>query len=190
MSVTSPRIGHGGTNDVVGGARAHAIDRGSSVLHRIIDTDTTLHPTLARLALGIVMLPHALQKTFGWFGGFGFSPAYQAFTGVGIPGPLAALAIVGELLGAIALILGVFTRVGALVIVSIMIGAIAIVHLPNGFFMNWSVEPRGEGFEFHILAIGLGLVALLAGGGKISIDRALMKWRPAEGDAVSPALST
>jgi putative oxidoreductase len=190
MSVTSPGLRHGDTDDVVGGARAHAIDRGSSTLHRIIDTDATLHTTIARLALGAVMLPHALQKTAGWFGGYGFSPAYQAFTGVGIPGPIAALAIFGELFGAVCLILGALTRLGALVIVAIMLGAIALVHFPNGFFMNWAVEPRGEGFEFHLLAIGLGLVCLLAGGGRVSIDRLLMRWRPAEGGAISPALST
>lgn len=190
MSVTSPELGHRGTDDVASGARAHAIDRGGALVHRVIDTDTTLHAAIARLALGLVMLPHALQKTLGWFGGYGFSAAHQAFTGVGIPGPLATLAIVGELFGALSLILGALTRLGAIVIVAIMLGAVAIVHLPNGFFMNWSVEPRGEGFEFHLLAIALGLVCFLAGGGKVSVDRALMKWRPVERGAATPALST
>jgi putative oxidoreductase len=120
------------------------------------------------------MLPHALQKAFGWFGGGGFSATYEGFTeGLGIPGPLAFLAICAEIFGALALVLGLFTRVGALAIISVMLGAIAIVHLPYGFFMNWGGQLAGEGFEYHLLAIALGIVSLLEGGGAVSVDRAV-----------------
>jgi putative oxidoreductase len=190
MSARNPNLVYGDTDDVIGHSRAHALDHGSSFLQRVVSTDATLHPTLARLTLGLVMLPHALQKTLGWFGGSGFSATYEGFVQNGIPGPLAFLAIVGELVGALSLIFGVLTRVGAAIIMAIMLGAIALVHLPNGFFMNWEGAPRGEGFEFHLLAIGLALVCLLAGGGKASVDRGLMKWRPAEGGGVSPALTS
>ena len=54
-----------------------------------------------------------------------------------------------------------------------MVGAIATVHLANGFFMNWSGAQKGEGFEYHILAIALALVVMLRGSGAASVDRAL-----------------
>ncbi|MBX3262040.1 MAG: DoxX family protein [Labilithrix sp.] len=178
------------TDDVVGRSRAHLAEPARSLLQRVIATDDRIAPAVARLALGLVMLPHALQKVLGWFGGPGLSGAYSAFTTkMGIPGPLAFLAIAAELLGAVGLVLGLLTRAAAAAIVAVMLGAVAIVHLPHGFFMNWSGQQAGEGFEYHVLAIALGVVCLIAGGGRASIDRALMRWRPAEGGGVSPALS-
>jgi putative oxidoreductase len=175
----------GDTDDVVGRARAHLAEPGRSHLRRLVATSAGAAPALARLTLGIVMLPHALQKTFGWCGGAGFGAAYEGFQQMGIPGPLAFLAIWAELLGAVGLILGAFTRAAAAAIIAVMLGAIAIVHLPHGFFMNWSGKQAGEGYEYHLLAIALGLVCLLEGGGRASIDRLLMRWRPANGGSVS-----
>ncbi len=189
MSARSSNLGYGDTDDVVGTARSHAVDRGNTFFHRVVDTDATLAGAIARLTLGLVMLPHALQKAFGWFGGNGFTGTFNAFVAQGIPGPIAVFVIFGEIFGALALVLGALTRIGAVVIAAIMLGAIALVHLPNGLFMNWSGTQRGEGFEYHLLAIGLALVSLLLGGGKASVDRGLMKWRPAEGGGVSPALA-
>jgi hypothetical protein len=54
-----------------------------------------------------------------------------------------------------------------------MAGAIFMVHLPNGLFMNWFGKRAGEGFEYHLLAIGIALALLLGGGGRASIDRAI-----------------
>src|SRR5258707_7855799 len=41
---------------------------------------------------------------------------------------------------------------------------------PNGFFMNWAGNQKGEGFEYHLLAIGLALAVIISGAGKWSID--------------------
>ena len=60
-------------------------------------------------------------------------------------------------------------------IVTNMLVAIAMVHLPFGFFMNWFGTKQGEGFEFHLLAIGLGLAVLIGGSGALSIDHALAR---------------
>lgn len=190
MSARNPSLVYGDTDDVVGHSRAHALDPGRSVLHRLIATDATVHAMIARVVLGLVMLPHGLQKTFGMFGGRGFSATYDGFVLNGFPGPVAVLVIVGELVAALSLVFGLLTRVGAAIVTTIMLGAILFVHAPNGFFMNWASAPKGEGFEYHLLAIGLALVSLLAGGGTASIDRGLMKWRPAEGGGVSPALTS
>lgn len=191
MNVTNPEVRQeGDTDDVVGRARAHLVEPGHAFFQRVVTTDARVAAAVARLSLGLVMLPHALQKTTGWFGGPGFADAYAGFTQMGIPGPLAFLAIFAELLGSLGLILGALTRVSAAAIIAVMLGAIAIVHLPHGFFMNWFGGKTGEGFEYHLLAIALGLVSLLEGGGRASVDRALMRrWRPATGGSVSPVLS-
>lgn len=174
MSVNHPSIVFSESD-----GRGHALGR-AGALHRLVATSATVHPAVARVTLGVIMLPHALQKTLGVCGGQGFSASYEGFVQKGIPGPLAVLVIVGELVGALSLLFGAVTRVGAAIITAIMLGAIFIVHLPNGFFMNWMGTQAGEGFEYHLLAIGLAVVSLLAGGGAASIDRALMKWRPIE----------
>ena len=190
-TTTTPELRHhGDTDDVVGRARSHAVEPGRSSFQRLIATEARTGPAVARLALGLVMLPHALQKAFGWFGGSGFAGTLEGFTTkLGIPAPLAALAIAAEIFGAFALVAGVLTRVAAAAIIAVMLGAIAIVHLPHGFFMNWAGQKAGEGFEYHLLAIALGVVCLLAGGGRLSIDRVLMRWRPANGGSVSPVLA-
>ncbi|MBN9166254.1 MAG: DoxX family protein, partial [Myxococcales bacterium] len=117
------------TDDVIGRARADMLEPGHSLLQRLVATDSRVAPAIARLSLGLVILPHALQKTLGWFGGPGFSGAYEAFrTTMHIPGPLAFLAIFAELAGSIGLILGVLTRVSAVAVIAVMLGAIGIVH--------------------------------------------------------------
>jgi putative oxidoreductase len=50
-----------------------------------------------------------------------------------------------------------------------MVVAIIRVHRPHGFFMNWFGNQQGEGFEFHLLAIGLA-VAVIVGGAGLSLD--------------------
>jgi putative oxidoreductase len=127
---------------------------------------------LARLALGIVIFPHGAQKVLGWFGGHGFAGTMTFFTGtMGLPYLVALLVVLAEFLGSLGLIAGALTRIAALGIGSVMLGAILMVHLPNGFFMNWGGTQAGEGFEYHLLAIGLVLILLLRGGGALSIDR-------------------
>lgn len=145
------------------------------MLDKFFDTRDDVGLLIARLALGIVILPHGLQKTLGLFGGAGFSGTMGFFTQEGLPSILAFLIIIGESFGALGLIIGFLSRLAAFGISLIMLGATFMVHLPNGFFMNWFGTKQGEGFEFHILAIGLGLVILIGGGGKWSVDKLLVK---------------
>ena len=129
---------------------------------------------ILRLALGIVMFPHGAQKLFGLFGGNGFAGTMAFFTNkMHIPAFFALLAILAEGLGSMGLIVGLLTRVAAFGVLCNMIVAVAMVHWPNGFFMNWMGKQKGEGFEYHILAIGICLAVLISGGGKWSIDRAI-----------------
>ena len=141
------------------------------MLRSIFRTDNDASALVARLALGIVIL----QKLLGMFGGPGFTPTVDYFVSSGLPAFLAVLIIIGESFGALGLILGFLSRLAALGIAIIMLGAILTVHIQFGFFMNWAGTQAGEGFEFHILAIGLALVVLLKGGGLWSVDAALTK---------------
>ena len=126
---------------------------------------------MPRVILGCVMFPHGAQKLFGWFGGFGFTNTMTYFTQTaGLPWIIAFLVVIGESLGSIGLIVGFLTRLSALGLICIMMGAIITVHIPNGFFMNWFGKQAGEGFEYHLLVIGMSIPLLINGGGKYSVD--------------------
>lgn len=143
-------------------------------LNPLVRTENNFGTLLLRLALGIVMFPHGAQKVLGWFGGHGFVGTMDTFTGtMGLPYAVALLVILAEFLGSLGLIFGVLTRLAALGIACVMTGAIAMVHLPNGFFMNWYGNKSGEGFEYHILALGIALALIVQGGGALSVDRIL-----------------
>jgi putative oxidoreductase len=146
------------------------------LIQKLTKTTDTWIPTIARITLGIVMLPHGLQKTFGMFGGFGFDATMGFLTGtMGLPTVIAFLTILAESAGALGLIVGLFSRLAALGIFSVMMGAVLTVHSHVGFFMNWDGKSGGEGFEYHLLALGLAVIVMIAGGGKASIDQAISK---------------
>ena len=145
----------------------------SSMLRSLMQTSDDRIPMLARLALGIVILPHGAQKMLGWFGGPGIDGALGSYATLGIPAFLGWLAIVTEFVGGLALIVGFLGRVAAFAVALDMIVAVITQHWAMGFFMNWNGELRGEGFEFHILAVTLALIVMIRGSGALSIDRAL-----------------
>ena len=150
------------------------------VLDRLIATTESSAPAILRLTLGGVMLPHAFQKTLGLFGGSGLSATMQTFTAqLHLPTTLAAAAIVFEQVGALALVLGVFTRLAAAAMGVVMVGAILTVHLRNGFFMNWFGTQAGEGYEYHLLVLAMVAALIIEGGGKLSVDSALLRSRNA-----------
>ena len=120
-----------------------------------------------RVAVGAVFAMHGWQKLtmMGILGVSGF------FGSLGIPAPeLAALAVtILELVGGLALILGLGTRVvGALLAVNMLV-ALALVHLPNGFFVD------AGGFEFVLTLFAASLFFALAGPGALSLDALLGK---------------
>jgi putative oxidoreductase len=140
-------------------------------LQLLFKTNNNTAPLIARLMLGIVMFPHGAQKMLGWFGGYGFTGTMNFFTGtMHIPAAFAFVAILAEFAGSLGLIAGLFSRVAAFGVASVMTVAILTSHAANGFFMNWYGNQKGEGFEYHLLAIGLALIVLIHGGGKASLD--------------------
>ncbi len=144
------------------------------MLKRFFDTKDDTSLLMARLALGIVIFPHGAQKLLGWFGGGGFSGTVGFFTEqLGLPWIVAVLIVLGESFGAASLVLGFMSRFCTFGIACIMLGGVFMVHLQNGFFMNWQGNQKGEGFEYHLLALGLAFAVMIGGGGKWSVDRAI-----------------
>jgi len=139
-------------------------------MNAFFQTDDRWSGLILRVMLALVIFPHGAQKLLGWFGGHGFEGTMEFFTQQGMPALIAFLVIIGESLGAVALALGFLTRFSAASLGVIMVGAIAMVHWPNGFFMNWFEQQAGEGFEYHLLVIGMALALVASGGGKWSVD--------------------
>lgn len=149
----------------------------ASAVRALLATDAAAAPLVARTSLALLLFPHGAQHALGWFGGYGFAGTHAWMTKtLGFPAPLAALAIVVELLAPIALVLGIGGRLAALGLFGLMVGA-ASTHTAQGFFMNWfGTMPAGaEGFEYHLLAMALALVVTIKGSGWLSIDRQLTR---------------
>ena len=145
-------------------------------LKALLQTESSWLPVVARVALGAVMLPHGLQKLFGWFGGYGFTNTLNWFTGaMHVPWILGLAAILAESLGAVALLVGFGTRLAAAAVGAVFVTAIAMVHAPNGFFMNWTGAQKGEGIEYFILGLALVAIVLVQGAGAASVDRWLSR---------------
>ena len=142
-------------------------------MKRLLGTSNDVALTSLRLVLGVIFFAHGAQKMLGWFGGHGFHGTMSFFAHLGLPAPVAFLVICTEFFGGLGLIVGLLTRIAALGIGGEMIGAIFLVHLPNGFFMNWTGMQKGEGIEYHLLVIAIAATLLLRGAGPFSVDRAL-----------------
>ena len=144
------------------------------MLRSLLVTDDSKVTAILRLALGVVFFAHGAQKLLGWFGGPGFSGSMGMFTGyLHIPVPLAFLAIAAEFFGGLGLILGFLTRIATFGIAMNMVVAIALVHSSFGFFMNWTGAQKGEGFEYHLLAIAIAAFLMIRGAGAFSVDSAI-----------------
>ena len=144
------------------------------MFRKLLATSDDWTLTLLRLVMGVIFFAHGAQKTFGWFGGYGFSGTMGFFTQkMHIPAPFAFLAICAEFLGGVGLILGALGRLAAFGIACNMVVAILMIHHHFGLFMNWSGQQKGEGFEYHLLAIAIAVVLMARGSGAFSVDRAL-----------------
>jgi putative oxidoreductase len=145
------------------------------MLKRLMGTSNDVSLTTLRVVLGVVFFAHGAQKMLGWFGGFGFHGTMGFFAHMGLPAPVAFLMICTEFFSGLGLIVGLLTRIASLGVAGLMIGAIFMVHLQNGFFMNWMGTQKGEGIEYHLLVLAMAAALLLRGAGAFSLDRALSK---------------
>ena len=145
------------------------------MMKRLMGTSNDVSLTTLRVVLGVVFFAHGAQKMLGWFGGHGFHGTMGSFTHMGLPAPVAFLIICTEFFGGLGLIVGLLTRIASLGVAGLMIGAIFMVHLPNGFFMNWMGTQKGEGIEYHLLVLAMAAALFLRGAGAFSLDHALTK---------------
>jgi putative oxidoreductase len=118
---------------------------------------------VTRLALGGVMIAHGVQKAFL----YGFAGTQQGFASMGapLPGLTAVLVTLLELVGGVAVVLGLATRVVALLYALTMVGAAVLVHLPNGFYA------ADGGWELVGLLAVVSLALVVGGPGRLSVDR-------------------
>ncbi|MES2880931.1 MAG: DoxX family protein [Bacteroidota bacterium] len=138
----------------------------------IITTNSNTGIAIMRIFLGVVLFPHGAQKLLGWFGGYGFEGTMGFLTNsAGLPYAVALLVILIEFFGALMLIFGGGARVAALGVVALFTGILFTSHSGQGFFMNWSGTQKGEGFEYHLLIIGMAIAVLINGAGRWSVDR-------------------
>jgi putative oxidoreductase len=138
------------------------------MIKKIFQTNDDAALLVLRLLLGIVFLPHGMQKLIG------FSGTMEFFTTkLGVPAVFAFLAIMAEGLGSLGLITGLLTRVAAVGIAVNMAVAVYMLHWQYGFFMNWFGNQKGEGYEYHLLAIAIAVALMIKGGGRWSIDKAI-----------------
>jgi uncharacterized membrane protein YphA (DoxX/SURF4 family) len=169
------------------GVRSTVILLIMKTLSLLLKTDGNIADLLVRLVLGGIFFAHGAQLSLGWFGGYGFSGTMGFFTGtLHIPAPLAFLVIVSQFGGGIALILGLLTRLAALGIAANMLVAVAMVHAQFGFFMNWFGNQKGEGYEYHLLAIATAIVLVIRGGGKWAVDTVIAESLQRAEDAQAP----
>ena len=105
---------------------------------------------ILRVTGAVVLWPHGAQKALGLFGGYGFSGTVAGMSHMGIPVVLVYLVI----------------AVGIAIDMAV---AAYTVHLPNGFFMNFAGNQKGEGIEFFIYAVGISLALVIAGSGRIAL---------------------
>lgn len=143
---------------------------------KVFQTNNDWTGVVTRLIIGIVLFPHGLQKMFGWFGGYGFNGTMDFFTGtVHLPWIIGFLVIAIEFFGPLFFMVGFASRIWSAITVILFLGIISTSHLENGFFMNWFGNQKGEGYEFHLLMIGLSIATLINGSGKYSVDEVISR---------------
>lgn len=143
------------------------------MLKQLLQSNENWAPALIRVTLAIVLFPHGAQKLLGWFGGPGFSGAIEHLTvDYGLPWVLSFLVILIEFFVPLLLLVGLFTRISASTIFILFVGIIFTAHAADGFFMNWFGQlPAGrEGFEYHLLILGMTAALITSGGGKYAAD--------------------
>ena len=145
----------------------------NDIITKLLQTNIDYVSLFLRVVAGVIIFPYGMQKLFGWFenlgGGVGIRETIAQMSRKKIPIQIAWLIIIGQSVGSIALILGCFGRAAAGANFIIFFGAL-IVHVPDGWTMNWLGKKRGEGIEYFIMLLSMLLVILIKGSGAVSID--------------------
>lgn len=140
------------------------------MLRRVMSTSSSWAPLPLRLALGIIFIAHGAQLVFGAWGG----PGLAAFGTFPAPFPFMRpawlwmdAAALSQLIGGVLIVLGLFTRLGAVLLGAVMLVAMFGAHWPAFFLPN--------GLEFTLALTGMALALLITGGGQVSVDRTMAR---------------
>ncbi|HET9348861.1 MAG TPA: DoxX family protein [Arthrobacter sp.] len=128
-------------------------------------TLTTTARTILRIVTGFLFAAHGWQK----FNEFTIAGTQAAFAQMGVPAANLVAPVVAtlELVGGVALILGVLTRVFAALLAVNMLGALFLVHATAGIFAATG------GYELVLILAAAALAVALVGAGKVSVDKAV-----------------
>ena len=128
-------------------------------------TLTTSARTILRIVTGFLFAAHGWQK----FNEFTIAGTQAAFAQMGVPAANVAAPVIAtlELVGGVALIVGVLTRVFAALLAVNMLGALFLVHAPAGIFAATG------GYELVLILAAAAVALAFVGAGKVSVDRAL-----------------
>jgi putative oxidoreductase len=121
-----------------------------------------------RLVLGVLVLFHGAAKVMG-------GPAFVlgVASKAGLPAAFGYLVYIGEILGPLLLICGVWTRVGALIIVVNMLVAVGLVHMSQLF----TIAPTGGyGLELQAMYLFSAIAVALLGAGRYSLGGTDGRW--------------
>jgi len=143
------------------------------MLQKLIRTSPVWFALPVRLALGAVFVAHGAQKALGVWGGPGLArfAAGEAPLGLRPAWLWLGAAALAELAGGALVLLGLTTRLGALLLLSVMLVAMFGVHWSGGFFITNAPVP---GVEYTLALTAMALALLVSGGGRLSLDEALM----------------
>lgn len=153
-------------------SRPTSQSRGHVLLARLVGTraaalEVDVALVAVRIALAWIFIYNGAAKAFGWWNGPGIDGTADFMSDTAHLNPggfFAVLVCIIELGAAIALILGLGSRLFALALVGDQIVAIITVNWTNG------IEQLHAGYELNLALVALALVIVLVGGGRFSID--------------------
>ncbi len=124
---------------------------------------------ILRVVIGLTVAAHGAQKLFGWWGGPGMTTWTGAMTRMRIrPAvPWAWISALAELLGGLALAVGLLSPLGSFGVIGSMLVAVALAHWSKGFWVG-----KG-GYEFNLSLLAAALALALTGPGAYSLDSLL-----------------
>ena len=156
------------------------------MFERLLNTRNDISLTIMRIVLAVCIFPHGAQKMLGWFGGPGLARAIDTFSHIyHIPPALTVLAVSAEFIGSAFLVLGLLGRLSSLGVFATMCVAAHETYSHTGnFFMNWFGAQKGEGIEYHLLALAISLALVIRGAGAFSLDRLLAGTRESANERV------
>ncbi len=140
---------------------------------KLIATRPTWVTLPLRLALALIFIGHGGSKVFGWFGGQGLtawsSGGSTPFSFMRPTWLWLGAAALAEFIGGLLVLSGLMTRVGALLIACVMLTVM--------FGEQWGTFFLPRGIEYTLALLAMTIALLIAGGGQVSLDRAMMDAR-------------